>query len=108
MRGKPGATSFLTQAGTPYAFYPDEEGLELGHSSLDGKEFNPTVFVMRGIERMMEQAFEAGRIVGRTVDGSTSECPYEERLAPNLRNNWIYGFLCGRTGRAYRKLLRLI
>ena len=56
---------------------------------------------------MMEQTFEAGRVAGRTIDGSALDCPYEERLAPNLRNVWIYGFLCGKTGRAYRKRLRL-
>lgn len=78
-----------------------------GLSSLRGKDLGFTASVMRGIERMMEQTFEAGRVAGRTIDGSALDCPYEERLAPNLRNVWIYGFLCGKTGRAYRKRLRL-
>lgn len=76
-------------------------------SSLGRKESGSTAFGMQGIERMMEQAFEAGRVVGRTVAGSPLDCPYEERLAPNLRNAWIYGFLCSKTRRAYRKQLRL-
>lgn len=53
----------------------------------------------------MEQTFEAGRVAGQTIDGKLSDCPHEERLAPNLRNVWISGFLCSKTGRAYRKRL---
>ena len=56
---------------------------------------------------MMEQTFEAGRVAGQTVSGKVLDCPYEQLLAPNLRNVWIYGFLCGATRRAYRKQLRL-
>jgi hypothetical protein len=66
-----------------------------------------TFFAMQGIDRIMEQTFEAGRVAGQTIDGKLSDCPHEERLAPNLRNVWISGFLCSKTGRAYRKRLRL-
>jgi hypothetical protein len=55
----------------------------------------------------MEQTFEAGRVAGQTIDGKLSDCPHEERLAQNLRNVWISGFLCSKTERAYRKRLRL-
>lgn len=62
---------------------------------------------MQGIDRIMEQTFEAGRVAGQTIDGKLSDCPHEERRAPNLRNVWISGFLCSKTGQAYRKRLRL-
>jgi ribosome modulation factor len=44
---------------------------------------------MKGIERIMERTFEAGRVAGQAAGGSAADCPYGERLAPNLRKVWL-------------------
>jgi ribosome modulation factor len=62
---------------------------------------------MNGIERMMEQSFEAGLINSRTAEGSQNDCPYDHKVAPNLRRTWLYGWESGKQGRLCRRKLRL-
>lgn len=62
---------------------------------------------MLGIDRMMERTFEAGLSASQTMSASAADCPYDERLAPNLKGVWLYGFISGRTRRPCRRTLRL-